>query len=188
MADFLDFVVLGDGEEVVGEINEVIGAWNRGRPRRPRSTSCGSLAGIEGVYVPSLYEARYLPDGRLEATVPIDAAAPAVVEKRTIADLADWPYPKQQLVPLTEVVHDRLNVEVFRGCTRGCRFCQAGMITRPVRERPADQVSSMIQQGLRRTGYDEVALTSLSTADFSGIEDVVDHAPWTTRWAAATSR
>ena len=74
-----------------------------------------ALAGIEGVYVPSLYEARYLPDGRLEATVPIDPAAPAVVEKRTIADLADWPYPKQQLVPLTEVVHDRLNVEVFRG-------------------------------------------------------------------------
>ena len=76
-------------------------------------------------------------------------------------------------MPLTEVVHDRLNVEVFRGCTRGCRFCQAGMITRPVRERPADQVRSMIQSGLRRTGYDEVALTSLSTADFSGIEDSV---------------
>ena len=85
----------------------------------------------------------------------------------------EWPYPKQQLVPLTEVVHDRLNVEVFRGCTRGCRFCQAGMITRPVRERPAEQVSEMVRQGLRRTGYDEVALTSLSTADFSGIEDVV---------------
>jgi radical SAM superfamily enzyme YgiQ (UPF0313 family) len=96
-----------------------------------------------------------------------------VVEKRTVADLADWPYPKRQLVPLTEVVHDRLNVEVFRGCTRGCRFCQAGMITRPVRERPADQVRTMVTEGLRRTGYDEVALTSLSTADFSGIEQVV---------------
>ena len=93
---------------------------------------------------------------------------PERVEKRTIADLAAWPYPKHQLVPLTEVVHDRLNVEVFRGCTRGCRFCQAGMITRPVRERPAEQVRSMIADGLRRTGYDEVALTSLSTADFSG--------------------
>jgi radical SAM superfamily enzyme YgiQ (UPF0313 family) len=76
-------------------------------------------------------------------------------------------------VPLTEVVHDRLNVEVFRGCTRGCRFCQAGMITRPVRERPADQVRHMITSGLQRTGYDEVALTSLSTADFSGIDEVV---------------
>jgi len=105
--------------------------------------------------------------------VPVVPAAPDLVEKRTLADLAEWPYPKTQLVPLTEVVHDRLNVEVFRGCTRGCRFCQAGMITRPVRERPAEQVRTMIREGLRRTGYDEVALTSLSTADFSGVEQVV---------------
>ena len=98
---------------------------------------------------------------------------PATVDKRTVADLGAWPYPKHQLVPLTEVVHDRLNVEVFRGCTRGCRFCQAGMITRPVRERPADQVRTMVADGLRRSGYDEVALTSLSTADLSGVESVV---------------
>src|SRR5260370_28269107 len=98
---------------------------------------------------------------------------PERVEKRTVAALAEWPYPKNELVPLTEVVHDRLNVEVFRGCTRGCRFCQAGMITRPVREHPADQVRHMITSGIKRTGYDEVALTSLSTADFSGIERVV---------------
>jgi radical SAM superfamily enzyme YgiQ (UPF0313 family) len=104
---------------------------------------------------------------------PRFADVPLPVEKRTIADLAAWPYPKNQLVPLTEVVHDRLNVEVFRGCTRGCRFCQAGMITRPVRERPAEQVKSMIRNGLARTGYDEVALTSLSTADMSGIDDIV---------------
>ena len=76
-------------------------------------------------------------------------------------------------MPLVEVVHDRLNVEIFRGCTRGCRFCQAGMITRPVRERPEDQVRTMVREGLRRTGYDEVALTSLSSADFSGIDSVV---------------
>ncbi|MGQ0830261.1 MAG: TIGR03960 family B12-binding radical SAM protein [Microthrixaceae bacterium] len=175
LAAFLDFVVLGDGEEVVSDINAAIGAW-KVSGRADRRDVLRALARIEGVYVPSLYEATYLPDGRLEGTRPIDAAAPAVVEKRTIADLAEWPYPKQQLVPLTEVVHDRLNVEVFRGCTRGCRFCQAGMITRPVRERPAEQVASMVQQGLRRTGYDEVALTSLSTADFSGIEDVVKRA------------
>ena len=109
----------------------------------------------------------------LVAIHPTEPGVPELVEKRTIADLAEWPYPKNQLVPLTEVVHDRLNVEVFRGCTRGCRFCQAGMITRPVRERPADQVRSMIQSGLQRTGYDEVALTSLSTADYSGIQDSV---------------
>ena len=125
LADFLDFVVLGDGEEVVGEMNAVLVEW-KAAPGTDRRDLLRRLAGIEGVYVPSLYEARYLPDGRLEATVPIESAAPALVEKRTIADLADWPYPKQQLVPLTEVVHDRLNVEVFRGCTRGCRFCQAG--------------------------------------------------------------
>ncbi|MGH9276027.1 MAG: TIGR03960 family B12-binding radical SAM protein [Acidimicrobiales bacterium] len=175
IADFLDFVVLGDGEEAVSEVNEVVATWKAGG-RHDRRAVLRALAGIEGVYVPSLYEPRYLPDGRLAVTAPIDPAAPATVEKRTIADLGDWPYPKQQLVPLTEVVHDRLNVEVFRGCTRGCRFCQAGMITRPVRERPAKQVASMVQQGLRRTGYDEVALTSLSTADFSGIEDVVEQA------------
>ncbi len=88
-------------------------------------------------------------------------------------DLADWPYPQRPLVPLTEVVHDRLNVEVFRGCTRGCRFCQAGMITRPVRERPAEQVRDMVRRGLEWSGHDEVALTSLSSADFSGLEDTV---------------
>ena len=104
---------------------------------------------------------------------PATPTCPARVEKRTITDLAAWPYPKQQLVPMTEVVHDRLNVEIFRGCTRGCRFCQAGMITRPVRERPAAQVRQMVSDGLRRTGYDEVSLTSLSSADFSGIDEVV---------------
>ena len=171
IADFLDFVVLGDGEEAVGEITEVVAAWKVGG-RADRRALLVDLAGIEGVYVPSLYESTY-DGGRLQATEPVDPAAPEQVEKRTIADLGDWPYPKQQLVPLTEVVHDRLNVEVFRGCTRGCRFCQAGMITRPVRERPADQVRAMVSEGLQRTGYDEVALTSLSTADFSGIEGVV---------------
>ena len=173
IADFVDLVVLGDGEEVVSEITEVVREWKAsGRTEGSREHVLRALAKVPGVYVPSLYDAEF--DGeRLVGVFPRFPDVPEVVEKRTIADLADWPYPKNQLVPLTEVVHDRLNVEVFRGCTRGCRFCQAGMITRPVRERPAEQVRHMVQAGLKRTGYDEVALTSLSTADFSGIDKVV---------------
>ena len=172
LADFVDFVVLGDGEEAVGDITDVLADHKRTGRHRGRHALLRALAGVPGVYVPSLYEPVY--DGaRLRAVEPRHSDVPAVVEKRTVADLADWPYPKHQLVPLTEVVHDRLNVEVFRGCTRGCRFCQAGMITRPVRERPVEQVRTMVGDGLRRSGYDEVALTSLSTADFSGIEQVV---------------
>jgi len=173
LADYVDAAVLGDGEEVVGEITEVVAAW-KAAGGGPRADLHRRLATVAGAYVPSLYEATFA-DGRLQSVRPRPEATEAieVVEKRTVADLADWPYPKNQLVPVTEVVHDRLNVEVFRGCTRGCRFCQAGMITRPVRERPADQVRTMVSEGLKRTGYDEVALTSLSTADFSGIEQVV---------------
>jgi radical SAM family uncharacterized protein len=168
VADFVDAFVIGDGEEVVGEITESL----RSRAGRPREDVLRDLARIAGVYVPSLYEVAY--DGPAVAAVtPRYPDVPAVVEKRTIADLAAWPYPRSQLVPLTEVVHDRLNVEIFRGCTRGCRFCQAGMITRPVRERPAAQVRRMVADGLARTGYDEVALTSLSSADYSEIDGVV---------------
>jgi radical SAM family uncharacterized protein len=174
LADFVDAFVLGDGEEVVGEMTDVIVGWRKSMARgeRGRDGLLRALAQLEGVYVPALYEPEYA-DGRLVATRPRDTAVPAEVGKRTVRDLAEWPYPRRPLVPLTEVVHDRLNVEVFRGCTRGCRFCQAGMITRPVRERPADQVREMVRSGLEWSGQDEVALTSLSSADFSGIEETV---------------
>ena len=173
LADFVDLFVIGDGEEAVGEITEVVRDWKAsGRTTGSRTQVLRALSKVPGVYVPSMYEVAY-EGGRLVAVTPRYPDVPERVEKRTISDLAAWPYPKQQLVPLTEVVHDRLNVEIFRGCTRGCRFCQAGMITRPVRERPAQQVRRMVSDGLARTGYDEVSLTSLSSADYSGIESVV---------------
>jgi radical SAM family uncharacterized protein len=173
LADFVDAFVIGDGEEVVGEVTTAIGEWKAGgRTEGSRQRLLRDLATIPGVYVPSCYDVAY--DGpRLVAVTPRYPETPPRVEKRTIADLAAWPYPRRQLVPMTEVVHDRLNVEIFRGCTRGCRFCQAGMITRPVRERPAEQVLDMVSRGLARTGYDEVSLTSLSSADYSGIERTV---------------
>ena len=173
LSDFVDFFVMGDGEEVIADITVVVGQWKRsGKKPGTRETVLHELAKIPGVYVPSMYSVSY--DGeRLVAIEPRYSDVPEVIQKRTVADLADWPYPRTPLVPLTEVVHDRLQVEVFRGCTRGCRFCQAGMITRPVRERPAEQVREMISNGLARSGHDEVSLTSLSTADFSGIEKVV---------------
>ncbi|MCZ7631805.1 MAG: hypothetical protein M5U19_23340 [Microthrixaceae bacterium] len=135
LADFLDAVVLGDGEEAVADITAAMAAW-LAAGSTDREDLLRSLCGIEGVYVPAAYEVTYSsdePDAVVEAVEPLWAEAPEVVSKRTIPDLAEWPYPRSQMVPLTEVVHDRLNVEVFRGCTRGCRFCQAGMVTRPVR-------------------------------------------------------
>jgi radical SAM family uncharacterized protein len=171
LADFVDLAVLGEGEEVVSEITEIVREW-KASGRTGREGVLRELSKVSGVYVPAMYQVTYDGDA-IVAVEPRYADVPAVVHKRAVADLGDWPYPKRPLVPLTEVVHDRLSVEVFRGCTRGCRFCQAGMITRPVRERPADQVRTMVREGLQRTGYDEVSLTSLSTADFSDIEPAV---------------
>ena len=174
LADIVDFFALGDGEEVVSDITQVMHRFKSSEGiLHNRQELLFELSKIEGVYVPSMYTATYDMNGA-QTLKPINDEVPELIEKRTIVDLEEWPYPKEQLVPITEVVHDRLNVEVFRGCTRGCRFCQAGMITRPVRERSDEQVRTMIQSGLKRTGYDEVALTSLSTADYSGIKDVVE--------------
>ena len=169
LADFVDAVVLGDGEEVVGEITDLLHRWVADG-RSDRADALRGLAQVPGVYVPSLYGVTYGDDRRIDAIEPVDAAVPDTVDKRTVADLAEWPFPRNPLAPLTEVVHDRLSVEVFRGCTRGCRFCQAGMITRPVRERPAEQVRTMVERGpASAPATTRSALTSLSTADFSSV-------------------
>ncbi|GLZ47216.1 B12-binding domain-containing radical SAM protein [Actinomycetospora sp. NBRC 106375] len=168
IADFVDIVALGDGEEVVGEITEVVEA-TRGCSRRE---VLERLAAVPGVYVPGLYDVSYGDDGAIAAVTPTSEAAPARVHKRTTSDLDDWPYPKQPLVPMAETVHERMSVEIFRGCTRGCRFCQAGMITRPVRERSPQGVGEMVEQGLKTSGYHEVGLLSLSSADHSGIGEI----------------
>jgi radical SAM superfamily enzyme YgiQ (UPF0313 family) len=147
IADFVDCAVLGDGEQVVGDITDVVKAWKQqGRPGG-REELLARLARVEGVYVPRFYAVSYDQDGAISA----------VTRTRT------------PLVPMAESVHERMSVEIFRGCTRGCRFCQAGMITRPVRERTITGIGSMVDQGLRATGYEEVGLLSLSSADHSEI-------------------
>ncbi|GAA3459231.1 TIGR03960 family B12-binding radical SAM protein [Saccharothrix longispora] len=169
---FVDAAVLGDGEEAVLEITDIVRRWKAEGCPGGRDEVLTRLAETGGVYVPRFYDVEYLSDGRIQRVVPNRERVPYRVFKRTTMDLDAWPYPKQPLVPLAESVHERMSVEIFRGCTRGCRFCQAGMITRPVRERSIEGIGAMVQRGLEATGFEEVGLLSLSSADHSEIAEV----------------
>ncbi len=172
IAEFVDAAVLGDGEQAVGRISDLVVQWKKdGRPGG-RIGLLESLARTGVVYVPSLYDVTYRDDGAIATIEPNRAGVPWRVSKHTLMDLDEWPYPKAPIVPVAETIHERMSVEIFRGCTRGCRFCQAGMITRPVRERSGSTVAEMIDCGIKRTGFNEVGLLSLSSADHSEIGEM----------------
>ena len=172
VAEFLDGAVLGDGEQAVLAITDLIRDWKQaGRPGG-RDGLLLRLATAGGVYVPRFYDVDYRDDGEIARIAPNRPGVPRAVAKHTVMDLDSWPYPRKPLVPVAESVHERFSVEIFRGCTRGCRFCQAGMITRPVRERTVTTVGDMVDAGLKASGFTEVGLLSLSSADHSEINEI----------------
>ena len=170
IADFVDLFFLGEGEEVDLEVIDLYKTFKKNGGSKQEFLK--EAAKIEGVYVPSLYSIEYNIDNTIKAVVPKDGA-PETVRKRIIKDLDKTFYPNQFVVPYIEIVHDRVVQEIFRGCIRGCRFCQAGYIYRPVREKSADVINSQAKALCDSTGYDEISLSSLSTSDYRQLEPLL---------------
>jgi radical SAM family uncharacterized protein len=163
LADFIDLFMIGDGEEALPElIEKYIECKKKGMSKAEFLKEAAKLG---GVYVPSLYEVTYKEDRTIKELCKLDDSAPLPVKRTILQSIQDEPFPVNPIIPMVEAVHDRAVVETFRGCTRGCRFCQAGMIYRPVRERTKDKILSLAQQQLANTGHDELSLLSLSTSD-----------------------
>ena len=169
MHAFIDAFVIGEGEEVIQEIINAHQVWRSSGASR--NELLRSLAKIWGVYVPTLYQDHYLDDGTFSHLEKLDSAAPLPVVKRIVAKLP--PPTTNFIVPYIDTVHNRVPVEIMRGCTRGCRFCHAGMITRPVRERPVEEIVSAIETALAKTGFEEIGLLSLSSSDYTHILELV---------------
>ena len=165
VADFFDAIVVGDGEEVILQMTESWFSWRKQENPRRRDL-LREWSKIKGVYIPSFYELINDAGWKL---VPKDPTDPPKIEKALMADLNKAPYAEKPLVPFGRPIHDRLRVEIARGCTRGCRFCQAGMIYRPVRERQPEAIIDSVKSLLSETGYEDLSLLSLSTGDYSCI-------------------
>ncbi len=171
LADFIDLFVLGEGEEV---INELIDAYKAARRQNlSREQLLAKMAAIEGIYVPAFYNVEYYESGKIKAVYPTRSEAPAKVRKRLLRDVDNALFPTRPIVPSLGTVHDRVMLEVQRGCTRGCRFCQAGILYRPVREKNPQTLLKQAEEIIKHTGYDEISLTSLSTADYSNVRPLV---------------
>ncbi|MBP7213444.1 MAG: TIGR03960 family B12-binding radical SAM protein, partial [Anaerolineaceae bacterium] len=168
IASFFDAFIVGEGEEVILDLSNVYQDWKKSA--LSKADLLMMLAQIPGVYVPSLYEVEYNEDGTISSLGPKQAGVPEKVTKRIVAQLP--PHPTKFLVPNVEIVHNRMSIEIMRGCTRGCRFCHAGMVNRPVRQRSVEEIIPVIEESVSSTGYEEVGLLSLSSSDHTQILDL----------------
>ena len=173
LADFFDFAIIGEGEEVMDEVMEAYKAWKRAGKPGGRQGFLHEVVGISGIYVPSFYEVDYNENMTVKEVRPVVANVPPVVYKRVVRDMNSVDFPTAPIVPFGEIVHDRIMLEVFRGCSRGCRFCHAGMVYRPVRERRPELLKDLSRKLVDNTGYNEISLVSLSSADYSCLAPMV---------------